>query len=193
MKTITLKTLAAGLVVGMLLVSGCSVEKRHYLSGYSVSWNGGKNKVSATTKDENKLPIIAVAKESKSVSEESRQTLTASVAKTPIILTPTGTQLDLVTKTTYKQNTTFTASKSRLQADVKAMVKEAKKTTPKEKKGGDIAPAVYIILAIFIPFVAVGLATDWGMPVLWNILWCLLCGIPGIIHAFIVLNREGKL
>lgn len=46
------------------------------------------------------------------------------------------------------------------------------------------------ILAIFIPPVAVGLVTDWETdPVLFNILWTLLCGLPGIIHAFIIIGR----
>ena len=48
---------------------------------------------------------------------------------------------------------------------------------------------VLIVLAILIPFVAVGLKTDWGMPVIWNLLWCCLGVLPGIIHALIVVNR----
>ena len=48
------------------------------------------------------------------------------------------------------------------------------------------------VLALFIPWLAVGIVTDWDVKtVVINILWTLLCGIPGIIHAFIILNREG--
>ncbi|MEL6538436.1 MAG: YqaE/Pmp3 family membrane protein [Bacteroidota bacterium] len=47
----------------------------------------------------------------------------------------------------------------------------------------------YYILAIFIPPVAVGLHTDWGMPTVWNVVWCLFGYLPGIVHAFIVLGR----
>ena len=49
---------------------------------------------------------------------------------------------------------------------------------------------VLIVLAILIPFVAVGIKTDWGLPVLWNLLWCLLGFVPGIIHALIVVTRK---
>ncbi len=45
------------------------------------------------------------------------------------------------------------------------------------------------ILALFIPWLAVGLYTGWGIEVLYNVLWSFLFGLPGIIHAFIVLSR----
>lgn len=49
-----------------------------------------------------------------------------------------------------------------------------------------IDKGVYIILAIFIPFLAVGLATDWqGNDWLWALLLSFLCGLPGIIYALI--------
>lgn len=50
---------------------------------------------------------------------------------------------------------------------------------------------LYYILAFFIPFLAVGLVTDWDVKqVIINILLTMLCGIPGIIHAFIVVSRN---
>ncbi len=76
----------------------------------------------------------------------------------------------------------------------KQMVKELRHEIKKVKKDAPlpIDSIVYILLCIFIPFVAVGLATDWEVKdVVINVLLCLLCGIPGIIHAFIVCNREG--
>lgn len=51
---------------------------------------------------------------------------------------------------------------------------------------------LYILLAIIIPFVAVGLATDWNVrDVVINLLLCLLCYIPGVVHAFMVCKRQG--
>lgn len=48
------------------------------------------------------------------------------------------------------------------------------------------------VLALCIPWLAVGLVTDWDIKtVVINVLWTLLCGIPGVIHAFIIINREG--
>lgn len=65
----------------------------------------------------------------------------------------------------------------------KADVKQA------EASGATKPPVGMYVLAVFIPWLAVGLHTDWSISTLYNVLWCCLFGIPGIIHAFIVLGR----
>jgi uncharacterized membrane protein YqaE (UPF0057 family) len=50
------------------------------------------------------------------------------------------------------------------------------------------SPGMYV-LAVLLPWVAVGLHTNWSMSTVYNILWSFLFVIPGIIHAFIVLGR----
>ncbi|MFN5417071.1 MAG: YqaE/Pmp3 family membrane protein [Flavobacteriia bacterium] len=73
----------------------------------------------------------------------------------------------------------------------KQVIKKAVKAIKKESKKSDDMLILLYILCIFIPPVAVGLATDWDITtVVINVLWCLLCGLPGIIHAFIVVSRE---
>ena len=68
----------------------------------------------------------------------------------------------------------------------------SKKDTFKNTTDTSLEPLVYILLCLLIPFLAVGFATDWDVnDVIINLLLCLLCGIPGIIHAFVVCNREG--
>lgn len=48
---------------------------------------------------------------------------------------------------------------------------------------------LYYILAVVIPWLAVGLVTDWDVnKVLINLLLTLLCVIPGIIHAIITVK-----
>jgi uncharacterized membrane protein YqaE (UPF0057 family) len=64
------------------------------------------------------------------------------------------------------------------------MAKEANETKVTEKA----KPGLYI-LAVIIPFVAVGIHTDWTKPTLFNVLWSMAGYLPGIIHAFIVLGR----
>jgi len=50
--------------------------------------------------------------------------------------------------------------------------------------------ALLIVLAFFVPWIAVGLATDWDvMPIIYNLLWTFLCGFPAIIHAIVVISR----
>ncbi|MBK6526190.1 MAG: YqaE/Pmp3 family membrane protein [Crocinitomicaceae bacterium] len=47
-----------------------------------------------------------------------------------------------------------------------------------------------MVLCFFIPWLAVGLATDWDLkPLIFNLLWSLTC-IGGIIHALVVVSRE---
>jgi len=54
----------------------------------------------------------------------------------------------------------------------------------------NVEKTVLFILAIFIPFLAVGLHTDWGKPFIWSLLWTFLgFYLLGVIHAFIVLMR----
>jgi len=66
----------------------------------------------------------------------------------------------------------------------------ANKSPLNQTKKADSPLILLYILAILIPFVAVGIATNWDLlPVIFNILWTMLCGIPGIIHAFIVIKR----
>lgn len=57
--------------------------------------------------------------------------------------------------------------------------------------GGDVPTGLLYVLCFFIPLLAVGLATDWDIKkVLINILWTMLCVVPGIIHAFIVVSKN---
>jgi uncharacterized membrane protein YqaE (UPF0057 family) len=73
---------------------------------------------------------------------------------------------------------------------LKAAQKMIKKRLPVGAGGEPVDKTVYIILAIFIPFVAVGLATDWDGNdwIICLVLW-LLCTIPGIIYAFVKMKN----
>ena len=74
-------------------------------------------------------------------------------------------------------------------SELKKALKEAKKSN--SSKGGGVPIAVLYLLCFLFPVIAVGLATDWDlMPMIYNLLWTFLCGIPGIIHAIIVVKRE---
>lgn len=66
----------------------------------------------------------------------------------------------------------------------KVLKMKAKKM--KKQASTDLDQNVYIVLAIFIPFVAVGLASDWeGNDWLICLLLSCIFWIPGIIFAFI--------
>ena len=75
---------------------------------------------------------------------------------------------------------------------VKPKAKEVIQSVATHKKAADDIPiGILYLLCIFLPFVAVGLVTDWGMPFIYNILWCIFgFWLLGVIHAFIVVTRE---
>lgn len=63
-----------------------------------------------------------------------------------------------------------------------------KENSSNDSSDDDMLILLYI-LAVLIPFVAVGIATDWDLKkVLINLLLSFLCYIPGVIHAFIVIR-----
>ncbi|MEN9742795.1 MAG: Proteolipid rane potential modulator [Bacteroidota bacterium] len=52
-------------------------------------------------------------------------------------------------------------------------------------------PMILIFILCFVlPPLAVGLVTNWDTTIIINnLLWCLLCGFPGMIHAILVVGR----
>ena len=59
----------------------------------------------------------------------------------------------------------------------------------KEDSSDDDMLILLYVLAVLIPFVAVDIVTDWDLEtVLINILLSILCYIPGVIHAFIIIR-----
>jgi len=92
-------------------------------------------------------------------------------------------------KSNVKESKNVVDQKVINKSELKKALKEAKKSN--SSKGGGVPIAVLYLLCFLFPVIAVGLATDWDlMPMIYNLLWTLLCGIPGVIHAIIVVKRE---
>jgi uncharacterized membrane protein YqaE (UPF0057 family) len=190
------------------VVSNRLVSKRKYTDGFH--YNGKVNAKSSDNvaiSDEKKasksILLTEDAKSLNSVEEISKIERNESVVITENVVSKVSTETTQVStkkeSTSNEKSTLVNASEklNTIQKTVKQEVKANKNSKAeirkalKEHKAGDDA-ILYIILCIFIPFVAVGLATDWDVKtVVINLLWCLLCGIPGVIHAFIVCKREG--
>jgi uncharacterized membrane protein YqaE (UPF0057 family) len=74
-----------------------------------------------------------------------------------------------------------------VQTTVKATTVFEKAAQREAAKGGDVDPVVLIILAIFLPPLAVYLYEgSWTKRCTVNVILTLLCGLPGMIHALIV-------
>lgn len=117
---------------------------------------------------------------------------TAEVAEEAIRTTPVNTtaQQNLTVEGTEVMIPVQELKKRPVSFLKKAIVKRKLEKLSAENGMNDDA-ILYYVLAFFIPFLAVGLVTDWDVKqVIINILLCCLCGIPGIIHAFIVVSRN---
>jgi len=201
------KLLLAVLVVGFA-ISSCSIEKRLHQKGFNVEWNKNlgslkKDKkekqdfvsseavediavVSSKTTKAPSVNISAVSVDGVTLNESNE----ASVFVEDNTTNEVNSQVSSVVSNTKtaKANSSSKASSSKEVASNKTMnsTKIVKKANNK-----DVSKGLLYLLCFFIPWVAVGLATDWDIKtVVINILWTFLCGIPGIIHAIIIVGRN---
>ena len=150
-----IKTLALSALTTILLLSSCSIEKRHYTAGYSVQWNIGKGKTKNTlVNKEDRLATLELYKE-KQGEENNPQTLTASIKKTPVILNNSHTKSVYETKATSKARMVYHASNNEKTTAVKVPVKTKAETKAVKKPaadggGGSKSWILALLLCIFL-------------------------------------------
>lgn len=184
----------------ILLLASCSVKKRVYMAGYHVEWHKSKNAVAKQTRTKSEYSALLVNQSTKAEPQIQNSDLliedtfvstisneqTAS-GETRAYFAPTkSANFNTVTS---KPATTTSAKKTLVNAGVKAIVKQ--KLSKSSTTSDDVDIVLLYVLCIFIPFVAVGIVTDWDVKdVLINLLLSFLCWIPGIIHAFIKVKEN---
>lgn len=189
----------------LFLVASCTVEKRVYRNGFNVQWqamNGMSKKdknVELTSMEETetvaKVDVSPKVNAKIAADYEMRiqevvavtQNDQASIESNPISTTAHVVSVKGMAEQTISVHQENKEAKQISKQEIKAL----KKAVKSQNKSDDVPIGLLYVLCFFIPFVAVGLATDWDITtVLINILWTALCGIPGIIHAFIVVSRN---
>lgn len=164
------------------LFNSCSVEKRHYLNGYHVEWNKNNKKV-ATVIDKAELVQVNTP-----VQPAMSEVVATPTEKTDITITPVTLKENVsinfsvpaITKSSVKEN-----EKPSVTTDVKVL-KQGVKAANKDNTN----KTLLIVLCFLLPWLAVGLATDWDVKkVVFNLLWSLTC-IGGIIHALIIVSKS---
>lgn len=178
-------------LISLIGVSSCTLEKRHYQSGYYIDWkNNSKNTAVVRTRTDN-LDIINAKKIDQSQ-------LSASTNE-DIILTSSKTSDVATIKTESNYNVEKASEKVQAKLIVKDKIKVVKavnkvKKAAKRSDADGIPTVLLFVLAVLLPPLAVGLVTDWELEAtLINVgLTLLLCWLPGIIHAIIVVNRERR-
>ena len=180
----------------VVAISSCNInngfiQKRKYQKGYNLSLKKKinnsdniksdelelfKNQKSTNTnasKDEISRALPATFKTNSSVVKKSKNPTTKAVTKNEMVE---------VLKQKTKENHVVNNGIKKIAS---ASFKNYSNTTSQNSNDDDMLLLLYI-LAILIPFVAVGIVTDWDVTdVIINLLLCILCYIPGIIHAFI--------
>ena len=205
------KLLLAVLLVGFA-ISSCSIEKRLHQKGFNVEWNKNLGSLKKDKKEKQDYVSSEAAEEIAVVSNKTTKTPsvnnnseisvdgvtlnesndasvfvednTTNEVDSPESSVVNNTKIEKVNKAIIASN----ASKSKEVASNKTM---ASTKIVKKALKNDVPTGLLYVLCFFIPWLAVGFATDWDMKtVLINILWTFLCGIPGIIHAIIIVGRN---
>ena len=189
----------------LFLVASCTVEKRVYRNGFNVQWHAmnGHSKKDKNMEVSSVEEVETVAKVVVSPKDNSK---TASVYEMPTQEVITVAQNDEASIQSNSISTTApvvnvkgmadqTISVNQQNKEVKQISKQEmkalKKAVKSQKKSDDVPIGLLYVLCFFVPFIVVGIVTDWDIPsVLINLLWTLLCGIPGVIHALIIVSRN---
>jgi uncharacterized membrane protein YqaE (UPF0057 family) len=178
--------------LAITLIASCTVQKRVHNSGYHVQWKGGYS-----TADKNEFESNIEGKEENLITSDVKNN---KVEEILLANSSTGNNIEEVNNVaTFEKKevenkiikvdhtTASTAKTFSKKANVISKAKTLKKATKKSKKDDDTI--LLYILCFLIPPIAVGLATNWDEKTLIiNIILTLLCGIPGIIHALIVVS-----
>ena len=206
------KLLLAFLVVGFA-ISSCSIERRLHQKGFNVEWN--KN-LSSLKKDKKEKQDYVSSEAVEEIAVVSPKTIKAPSVSSSSAISVDGVSLNesieapvfvedntsnevnsqessvVINTKIEKVNKAISAPKASSSKEVAIDNKTiaSTKIVKKALKNGPSTTLLYV-LCFFIPFLAVGLATDWDTnTVLINLLWTLLCGIPGVIHAIIIVGRN---
>ena len=199
------KLFAVAIALATFVVSSCSIEKRVHRPGYSIKLNklnNSSDEAKAPRSEKSEVAQLEVKEErvittntpSSLIVTESNQAQNVVAEKTEVESKVAANETKNVVKNilSNKAEVKEAASNQSIAKETFSQVSEAKEAAAKKKSSSSRpSKGLLIVLCFFIPWLAVGLATDWDvMPIIYNILWTMLCGIPGIIHGIIVVNRE---
>ena len=206
-----MKKLSLFLVVAFmstLILDSCTVQKRYHRKGFNVNWNhtsiGGKkdkNKVSYDSVEEEIAEVKEIkpeAKEVTNVASTYSYDVTSDFASSSDEISEVAslaTENKLITKNESNGINVFAPVNN--SKEVKVANKKFKGTIAEMKvkkfqeKGSSVEPWVYLLLILLVPFgttIAMYLYEgSWTGRVTTNLILTLLCGLPGLIHALVVI------
>ena len=195
-----MKKILLSLVAIVTILSSCSIEKRVHTDGYHIEWySNNKSKI------QHQAPEITTTNVADAVNQDSQFECEVAVNE-PGVVSSTPAAIDLTSpKTTEFANESIRANRKAMRKAVKELRTELKQqpqsTNPIQLFSGksNLAHAevanpdqpdkvLLVILAFFLPPLAVYLYEgSWTKRCTTNLILTLLCGLPGLIHALIVI------
>lgn len=186
-----------------LLLDSCSVQKRYHRKGFTVNWNSTsvgmkKNRKVIHTETVQQELDVTKSKKKPSLIKNYKSIIHNDVAMVEnTIPAPSFKSIpELNTETAIRNahvsNSILTA-KDRSNNDLKANRKSLKKVLTEIKKNqknksSRTETVLLVVLALFIPPLAVYLYEGfWTERCTINLILTLLCGLPGLIHALVVI------
>ena len=206
------KLLLAILVVGFA-ISSCSIERRLHQKGFHVEWNKNLSSLKKDKKEKQDyvsseaLEEIAIVspKTTKSPSVNSNSAISVDgVSINESIEAPVFVEDNTTNEVNSQESSVLNNTKiEKVKMSIIASKASSSKKMTSENKTmassklvkkalkDDVPVGLLYVLCFFIPCLAVGFATNLDVKtVVINILWTFLCGIPGIIHAIIIVGRN---
>ena len=203
MKKIVLLLIAAFTMT--LVLDSCSVQKRYHRKGFTVNWNNTsvkmkKNRQVIQTENIQEETIVNNDKKPQRLTKTYNERVTQDIAANVDVIHTPSVMKEVEhsykkenSKAILNQNTSSTKSVSKgslksTKKAVKKLIKSMKKNQQNDSKTDTI---IYLLLILLVPFgttIAMYLYEgSWTGRVTTNVLLTLLCGLPGFIHALVVI------
>ena len=186
-----------------LILDSCSVQKRYHRKGFTVNWNNAsvnmkKNRKVVHTETIQEDAFVSNTQQKKKLTKNyempvSMDMASSSVAVPSIKNTSPSTLEPLMVKN--QASTALSVAKEMSKEDIKSSKKAAKKIIKaikkNQKQDAKTDTIIYLLLILLVPFgttIAMYLYEgSWTGRVTTNLLLTLLCGLPGFIHALVVI------
>jgi uncharacterized membrane protein YqaE (UPF0057 family) len=186
-----------------LILDSCSVQKRYHRKGFTVNWNNAsvnmkKNRKVVHTETIQEDAFVSNTQQKKKLTKNYETPVSMDIASTsvavPSIKNASPSTLEPV-MVKNQASTATSAAKEMSKEDVKSTKKAAKKIIKAIKKNqqqdSKTDTIIYLLLILLVPFgttISMYLYEgSWTGRVTANLLLTLLCGIPGLIHALVVI------
>jgi uncharacterized membrane protein YqaE (UPF0057 family) len=188
-----------------LVLDSCSVQKRYHRKGFTVNWNNASVKMKKNRKvlnsENTEETIVSNSEKKEKLANNYHANRTNDMAaiaagNTPIAVGGLNISEETMSSREKTTNTTF-SSKELANQNIKSTRKAAKKiikVIKKEQRNNDsnTDTVLLVILALVLPFIGAPLAVYlyegyWTERCTINVILSLLCGLPGLIHALVVI------